>query len=214
MDTAAIAITTCVALYLAFRMTLRFYFPPDTWPILTPLGMITRERWRETRPQSHDRFAKDRSKTLGINLPAEMAAAWSDFHLLPRCAWAQSVVLSRRPLPRRSTVICLALPCARRLGEPVHGIAKTAASTAAPRKGSAASDLKEALANCEHQLDAFEARVGYPSTAPQVHCRASTEPHLTSTAPQIAFANEVVAAMKNRLAEGRTLAGMRQGGLS
>jgi hypothetical protein len=30
MDTAAIAITTCVALYLAFRVTLRFYFPPDT----------------------------------------------------------------------------------------------------------------------------------------------------------------------------------------
>jgi hypothetical protein len=30
MDTAAIAITTCVGLYLALRMTLRFYFPPDT----------------------------------------------------------------------------------------------------------------------------------------------------------------------------------------
>jgi hypothetical protein len=69
------------------------------------------------------------------------------------------------------------------------------------------ANLKEALANFEHQLDAFEARVGYRSKIPQVHC-------LTSTDPQIAFANEVVAAMKNRLAEGRTMAGMRQGELS
>ena len=76
------------------------------------------------------------------------------------------------------------------------------------------ANLKEALANFEHQLDAFEAQVGYPSTAPQVQCRASADPHLTSTDPQIAFANDVVAAMKNRLAEGRALAGMRQGGLS
>jgi hypothetical protein len=30
MDTAAIALTTCVALYLALRLTLRVYFPPDT----------------------------------------------------------------------------------------------------------------------------------------------------------------------------------------
>jgi len=30
MDMAAIAITTCVALYLALRLTLRVYFPPDT----------------------------------------------------------------------------------------------------------------------------------------------------------------------------------------
>jgi hypothetical protein len=30
MDTAAIALTTCVALYLALRLTLRTYFPPDT----------------------------------------------------------------------------------------------------------------------------------------------------------------------------------------
>jgi hypothetical protein len=43
---------------------------------------------------------------------------------------------------------------------------------------------------------------------------ASIDPHLTSTAPQIAFANEVVAAMKNRMTEGRALAGMRQGELS
>jgi hypothetical protein len=32
--------------------------------------------------------------------------------------------------------------------------------------------------------------------------------------PQIAFANEVVAAMKNRLTEDRAKAGMRQGELS
>ena len=69
------------------------------------------------------------------------------------------------------------------------------------------ANLKEALANFEHQLDAFEARVGYPSKAPQVHCLASTD-------PQIAFAHEVVAAMKNRLAEDRAMAGMRQGELS
>jgi hypothetical protein len=30
MDTAAIAITTCVALYLGLRLTLRVYFPPDS----------------------------------------------------------------------------------------------------------------------------------------------------------------------------------------
>lgn len=30
MDTEAIAVTTCVALYLALRLTLRFYFPSDT----------------------------------------------------------------------------------------------------------------------------------------------------------------------------------------
>ena len=30
MDTATIAITTGVGLYLALRVTLRFYFPPDT----------------------------------------------------------------------------------------------------------------------------------------------------------------------------------------
>jgi hypothetical protein len=73
------------------------------------------------------------------------------------------------------------------------------------------ANLKEALANFEHQLDAFEARVGYRSKAPQVQCLASIDPHLASTNPQIAFANEVVAAMKNRLTEGRAMASMRQG---
>lgn len=76
------------------------------------------------------------------------------------------------------------------------------------------ANLKEALANFEHQLDAFEARVGRPSKAPQVHCLASTDSHLASIDPQIAFANEVVAAMKKHLAEGRAMAGMRQGELS
>jgi hypothetical protein len=69
------------------------------------------------------------------------------------------------------------------------------------------ANLKEALANFEHQLDAFEARVGYPSTISHVDC-------LSSTDPQIAFANNVVAAMKNRLTEGRALAAMRQRELS
>ncbi|WP_108519504.1 hypothetical protein [Bradyrhizobium algeriense] len=76
------------------------------------------------------------------------------------------------------------------------------------------ANLKEALANFEHQLDAFEARVGYRTKAPHVHCLSSTDPHLSSPDPQIAFANEVVAAMKNRLAEGRAMAGMRQSELS
>ena len=76
------------------------------------------------------------------------------------------------------------------------------------------ANLKEALANFEHQLDALEARIGYRSKAPQVHCLASTDSHLASTNPQIAFANEVVAAMKNRLTEGRAIASMRQGELS
>jgi len=76
------------------------------------------------------------------------------------------------------------------------------------------ANLKEALANFEHQLDAFEARVGYPSKAAQVHCLASTDSRLAPIDPQIAFANEVVAAMKNRLTEDRAKAGMRQGELS
>ena len=73
------------------------------------------------------------------------------------------------------------------------------------------ANLKEALANFEHQLDAFEARVGYPSTISHVDCLTSTDPRLSPADPQIAFANEVVAAMKNRLAEGRAMAGMRHG---
>jgi hypothetical protein len=69
------------------------------------------------------------------------------------------------------------------------------------------TNLKEALANFEHQPDAFEAEVGYPSKAPQVRCRASTD-------PQIAFANDVVAAMRNRMTEDRAMAGMRRSHLS
>jgi len=30
MDTACIAVAICVALYFAVRLTLRYYFPPDT----------------------------------------------------------------------------------------------------------------------------------------------------------------------------------------
>jgi hypothetical protein len=69
------------------------------------------------------------------------------------------------------------------------------------------ANLKQALANFEHQLDAFEARGGYPPKASQPPCLASTD-------PQIAFANEAVAAMKNRLAEDRPMVGMRRGELS
>ena len=69
------------------------------------------------------------------------------------------------------------------------------------------ANLKEALANFEHRLDAFEARVGYLS-------KASPPPCLGPTDPQIAFANEVVAAMKNRLTEDRAVVGLRQGELS
>jgi hypothetical protein len=76
------------------------------------------------------------------------------------------------------------------------------------------ANLKEALANFEHQLDAFEARVGHQPKPPQVHCLASTDSHLASIDPQIAFANEVVAAMKNRLTEDRAMIGMRRGELS
>ncbi|UPK00394.1 hypothetical protein [Bradyrhizobium sp. 170] len=76
------------------------------------------------------------------------------------------------------------------------------------------ADLKQALANFEHQLDAFEARVGYQSKAPQVHGLTSTDSHLPSTDPQIAFANEVVAAMKNRMTEGRAMFGMWRSELS
>jgi hypothetical protein len=68
-------------------------------------------------------------------------------------------------------------------------------------------NLKEALASFGHQLDAFEARVGHQPKASQPPCLAPTD-------PQIAFANEVVAAMKNRLAEDRAMVGMRQGELS
>jgi hypothetical protein len=73
------------------------------------------------------------------------------------------------------------------------------------------ANLKEAPANVEHQLDAFEARAGYQPTS-QPPCLAPTD-CLTPTDPQIAFANEVVAAMKNRLTEDRAV-GMRRGELS
>lgn len=64
------------------------------------------------------------------------------------------------------------------------------------------ANLKQALANFEHKLDAYEARIGRKSKASQPHC-------LTSTDPQIAFANEVVAAMKNRMTEGHRMVGIR-----
>ena len=84
---------------------------------------------------------------------------------------------------------CLAFPIGSRrsLGEPVRDIADRA--------------LKQALANFEHQFDAFEARAGYQPKTSQPPCPASTD-------PQIAFANEV-AAMKTRLTEDRAAVSMR-----
>ncbi|KRR15225.1 hypothetical protein CQ14_28295 [Bradyrhizobium lablabi] len=63
------------------------------------------------------------------------------------------------------------------------------------------ANLKEALANFGHKLDAYEARIGRKSKASQPHCPTSTDPH-------IAFANEVVAAMKDRTAEGHCMVGI------
>ena len=85
-------------------------------------------------------------------------------------------------------------------------------------------NLKEALANFEHQLDLFEARVGYQpetqvgyqpkeSQAPDL---APADPQIASAIdpqardPQIAFASNVVAAMKNRMSEDHATAGLRE----
>jgi hypothetical protein len=51
------------------------------------------------------------------------------------------------------------------------------------------ANLKEALANFEHQLDLFEARVGDRSKTCPAQCPASAD-------PQTAFAKEVVNAMR------------------
>ena len=62
---------------------------------------------------------------------------------------------------------CLALLIGSRrsLGEPIRDIADDA--------------LKQALANFEHQLDAFEARTEYQPKASQPPCLASTDPRRT-----------------------------------
>jgi hypothetical protein len=65
------------------------------------------------------------------------------------------------------------------------------------------ANLKDALANFEHQLDLFEARMGYPSKPSPAHEPVSNE-------AQIAFANDVVAAMKNRMSEHYRMAGLRR----
>ena len=72
--------------------------------------------------------------------------------------------------------------------------------------------LKEALASVEHQLDACEARAAYQPKAPQVNCLARS----SSAADRcsIAFANKIVAAMKNRLTEDRIMVGMPPGTFS
>jgi hypothetical protein len=69
------------------------------------------------------------------------------------------------------------------------------------------ANLKEALTNFEHQFDLFEARIGCQPTASLAH-------DLPSPPPQIAFANDVVAAMKNRMTEDCAMAGMRRSHLS
>jgi len=56
------------------------------------------------------------------------------------------------------------------------------------------ANLKDAIANFEHQLDLFEARMGYKS-------KPSQAPEPVPRDVQIAFANDVVAAMKNRMSE-------------
>jgi hypothetical protein len=65
------------------------------------------------------------------------------------------------------------------------------------------ANLKDALANFENQLDLFEARMGYPSKPSPAHEPVSNE-------AQIAFANDVVAAMKNRMSEHYGIAGLRR----
>ena len=67
-------------------------------------------------------------------------------------------------------------------------------------------NLKNALANFEHQLDLFEARMGFSPKPSQAH-----EP--VSNDAQIAFANDVVAAMKNCRIEHFGMADRRQGQL-
>jgi hypothetical protein len=69
------------------------------------------------------------------------------------------------------------------------------------------ANLKPAVANLEHPLDAFEAQVGYRSKATRADRPASTD-------PQFAFANQVVAAMKNRITEDHAMVSMRRGDLS
>ena len=67
------------------------------------------------------------------------------------------------------------------------------------------ADLKETLTNFEHQLDLFEARIG--------HQKETQVARPQSADLQIAFANDVVAAMKHRMTEDYATAGMRQGHL-
>ena len=68
------------------------------------------------------------------------------------------------------------------------------------------ANLKDALASFEHQLDLFDARTGFSTKPLPAH-----EP--VSNDVQIAFANDVVAAMKNRRIEHFGMADRRQGQL-
>ncbi|WFU13756.1 hypothetical protein [Bradyrhizobium sp. CB3481] len=72
------------------------------------------------------------------------------------------------------------------------------------------ANLNDALSNFEHQLDLFEARVGYPPKDSQAPDLAPADPHTAAgNDPRIAFASNVVAAMKNRMSEDHAAAGMR-----
>ena len=71
------------------------------------------------------------------------------------------------------------------------------------RRATELANLKDALANFERQLDLFEARMAYPSRPSPAH-----EP--LSNGAQIAFANDVVAAMKNRMSEHYGKASLRR----
>jgi hypothetical protein len=71
------------------------------------------------------------------------------------------------------------------------------------------ANLKDALANFEHQLDLFEAHLGYSPKQSQAPDLAPADPPMaTANDPRIAFASNVVAAMRNRMSEDRMTAGM------
>ncbi|WP_065756270.1 hypothetical protein [Bradyrhizobium paxllaeri] len=69
------------------------------------------------------------------------------------------------------------------------------------------ANLKQARAKFGHELDAYKARIGCKSKASQPH-------RLTSTDSHIAFANEVVAAIKNRMTETHCMVSIRGSHLS
>ena len=71
--------------------------------------------------------------------------------------------------------------------------------------------LKEALASVEHQM---HAKPGPHTSRRPLKLIAWPDPHQPPTDAQIAFANKIVAAMKNRLTEDRIMVGMPPGKFS